>query len=63
MSDHCFWILTDGTIVKPDYRHILAVVSAPSAFGESLESLTETFEPYGQGIQSNRVDIHICYQA
>ncbi|MFC1830496.1 hypothetical protein ACFL0S_00550 [Thermodesulfobacteriota bacterium] len=53
MSDHCFWILTDGTIVIPDTLHIRAVVSAPSAFGESIESLKETFEPYGQGIQSN----------
>lgn len=53
MSKYCFWILTDGTIVEPDSRHILAVVSSPTAFGESLESLEETFEKYGQAIHSN----------
>jgi hypothetical protein len=53
MSKYCFWILTDGTIVKPDRRHILAVASAPRAFGETVESLQETFESYGQGIHSN----------
>lgn len=53
MSDHCFWILVDGTIVKPDSRHILAVASAPSAFGETVQSMQETFEPYGQDIHSN----------
>ena len=53
MSEFCFWILTDGTIVKPDSRHILAVACAPSAFGETVQSLQETFEPYGQGIHSN----------
>ncbi len=50
---NCFWILVDGTIVIPDSLHILAVVSAPALFGESEESLKNTFEPYGQGIQSN----------
>ena len=53
MSEDCFWILTDGRIVVPDSKHILAVVSAPSAFGESVKSLIRTFQPYGQGIQSN----------
>ena len=53
MSEFCFWILTDGTIVKPDQRHILAVAHAPGAFGESIESLTETFAPHGQDIYSN----------
>ena len=53
MSKFCFWILTDGTIVKPDSRHILAVASCPTVFGETLESLQKTFEPYGQGIHSN----------
>ena len=53
MSRFCFWILTDGTIVQPDSRHILAVTDAPFAFGESLKSLEETFKKYGQGIHSN----------
>lgn len=53
MSEHCFWILTDGKIIIADSLHILAIVSAPELFGETVESLKETFEPYGQGIQSN----------
>lgn len=55
MSRYCFWILNDdkGTIVKPDSRHILAVVSAPHAFGETEESLAETFRKYGQSHRSN----------
>ena len=53
MSEHCFWILADGTIVKPDSRHILAVAAAPSAFGETRESVEQTFAGYGQHAQSN----------
>ncbi len=53
MSKFCYWILTDGTIVKPDQRHILAVVHAPAAFGETIESMLKTFAPYGQEIHSN----------
>jgi len=53
MSEFCFWILTNGTIVKPNSRHILAVVSAPEVFGETADTLQETFAKYGQGVQSN----------
>jgi hypothetical protein len=53
MDKHCFWILTDGVIVKPNSRHILAVVATPELFGETKESLQNTFEPYGQGVHSN----------
>ena len=55
MSGYCFWILNDdeGTIVQPDSRHILAVASAPHAFGETEKSLTETFREYGQSHKSN----------
>ena len=53
MSNYCFWILENGTIVKPDSRHILAVVSAPIVFGETEESIHKTFKKYGQGISSN----------
>ncbi len=48
MSRHCFWILNNGTIVKPDSRHILAVVAAPRAFGETEEPVQETFARHGQ---------------
>lgn len=53
MSEHCFWILTDGRIVKPDSRHILAVVSAPEIFGETAKSIQETFERHGESMNSN----------
>ncbi len=53
MSKFCYWILTDGTIVKPDQRHILAVAHAPAAFGETIATMQKTFAPYGQDIHSN----------
>jgi hypothetical protein len=53
MSKFCYWILTDGTIVQPEQRHILAVAQAPTAFGETIESMEKTFAPYGQDIHSN----------
>lgn len=53
MSDNCFWILTDGRIVVPDSLHIMAVVSAPELFGESEESILDTFRKYGQNPSSN----------
>jgi hypothetical protein len=53
MSEYCFWILNDGTIVKPDSRHILAVASCPVAFGETDQSLQITFRKYGQSPKSN----------
>ena len=53
MSDYCYWILTDGTIVKPDRCHILAVADVPIAFGETLSSLEKTFAGFAQGIHSN----------
>ena len=53
MSDYCFWILTNGQIVKPDSRHILAVVCCPSAFGETRESIRQTFKEQGQSQNSN----------
>jgi hypothetical protein len=53
MSRYCFWVLNDGTIVKPDSRHILAVASCPAAFGETEASLQETFSRYGQSHKSN----------
>lgn len=53
MSDYCFWILTNGKIVRPDSRHILCVVSCPSAFGETKESIRETFEKEMQSPHSN----------
>lgn len=48
MSEYCFFILGDETILKPDYRHIMAVKAAPTAFGETEESLRETFAKYGE---------------
>jgi len=53
MPEHCFWILTNGTIVKPDSRHILAVVCCPIAFGETKESIRETFKKQSQSPNSN----------
>jgi hypothetical protein len=53
MSAFCFWILENGTLVKPDARHILAVAAAPAAFGETRESLEQTFVKYGQAVESN----------
>lgn len=53
MSDLCFWILTNGIIVRPDSRHILAVVCCPRAFGETKESIRETFEKQNQSPNSN----------
>ncbi len=48
MSEYCFFILEDETILKPDYRHILAVKEAPAAFGETDESLNVTFDKWGE---------------
>ena len=53
MSEYCFWILTDGMIVQPAEKHILAVVAAPLAFNETEDSLQETFKKYGQSHRSN----------
>ena len=53
MSDFCFWILKNGTIVKPDSRHILAVVSCPGAFNETKESIRATFKEQSQSPNSN----------
>jgi len=52
-GEHCFWILTDGTIVKPEVRHILAVVAAPIPFGETPASIQATFAEHGQPVESN----------
>lgn len=52
MKGHCFWILNDGTILEQS-RHILAVVAAPEKFGETEESIQQTFEKYGQNYMSN----------
>lgn len=49
----CFWILNDGKILDKQSRHILAVVSAPELFGETEQSLEETFRKYGQDMKSN----------
>jgi len=51
--NECFWILTDGRIVIPDILHILAVIDAPVAFGESNQTILDTFKKYGQNIKSN----------
>jgi hypothetical protein len=53
MSDYCFWILPNGVIVKPESRHILAVVCCPGAFGETKESIRKTFKEQGQSQNSN----------
>ena len=53
MSEYCFWILTDKRIVIPDNLHILAVVSAPKIFGETKQTIQETFKRYGQNVNSN----------
>jgi len=53
MALHCFWILLDGTIVVPDSRHILAVVAAPIAFGETDESINKTFKEYNESPMTN----------
>lgn len=53
MPEHCFWILTNGAIVIPDSRHILAVVCCPIAFDETKESIRETFEKQNQSPDSN----------
>jgi hypothetical protein len=50
---NCYWILTSGRIVIPDSLHILVVVSAPALFGESEESIQETFRKSEQDMRSN----------
>lgn len=45
--------MKNGTIVKPDSRHILAVVSCPTAFCETKESIRETFKEQSQSPNSN----------
>ena len=53
MTNHCFWILTNGALVTPDSLHIQAVVSAPHAFGETPASIEATFAEYGESPLSN----------
>ena len=53
MPSYCFWILKNGNIIKPDSRHILAVVASPAVFGETEDSIRKTFNKYGQDIASN----------
>ena len=53
MNADCYWILLDGRIVIPDSLHILAVVAVPEMYGESQESIRETFRKYGQDPNSN----------
>ncbi len=53
MTVYCFWILTNGNIIIPDSRHILAVVAVPAAFGETDETIKRTFEEYGEERNSN----------
>jgi hypothetical protein len=50
---NCYWILNDGKILDKQSRHILAVISAPELFGETEQSINETFKKYGQDIKSN----------
>lgn len=53
MPGYCFWILTNGNIIIPTSRHILAVVAAPAAFGETQESIRKTFEKYNESPMTN----------
>ncbi len=49
----CFWILTDRRIVIPDNLHILAVIDAPELFGETKQTIQQTFRKYRQDVKSN----------
>jgi len=61
MSINAYWLTqkymdrsdNSGSIIKPESRHILAVVNHPEKFGETEEILETTFNLYGEQMRSN----------
>lgn len=53
MYHQLFWILVNGAVLIPDSLHILSIVATPELYGESKESIQDTFQRHGQSINSN----------
>ncbi len=52
MSTFAYWINLKGKILKPDTRHIGAIVSKPSLYGETDKTVKATYEKHGEPISS-----------
>jgi ribosomal protein S6E (S10) len=52
MSNFAYWISKSGEIMKPDSRHIGAVIKYPSKFGETKKTIQDTYDKHGEQLSS-----------
>jgi len=52
-STYAYWITAKGEILKPESRHILAIVKKPKRFGETDKIVEDTFAKHGEQKMSN----------
>lgn len=50
MSVYAYWITPKGEILKPDIRHIGAVIKNPRKFGETDKTIQDTYNKHGEEI-------------
>jgi hypothetical protein len=52
MSSYAYWITPKGEILKPDIRHIGAIIRNPRKFGETDRTINATYEKHGEKISA-----------
>lgn len=50
MSNTAYWISPKGDILEPTGYHIGAVITNPKKFGETTQTIKDTFEKYGEPV-------------
>lgn len=48
-----YWITPQGKVIEVNTFHIATIVSHPSEFGETKDSLKDTFDKHGEHINTN----------